>query len=72
MLTSDSLRERVGLVPQNPVLFDSTVMDNVRYGKITASDQEVYDACRAACIHDKIEEFTDGLSLYSLSIQNSH
>ncbi|KAL6868753.1 hypothetical protein ACO1O0_000070 [Amphichorda felina] len=51
---------RVGVVPQNPILFDDTIMSNVRYGKITASDEEVYDACRAACIHDMIGEFTDG------------
>jgi ABC-type multidrug transport system fused ATPase/permease subunit len=37
-------------------------MNNIRYGKITASDEEVYDACRAASIHDKIEEFADGRS----------
>lgn len=55
-----SLRDRVGVVPQNPILFDDTIMSNVRYGKITASDEEVYDACRAACIHDMIGEFTDG------------
>ncbi|GAO18997.1 hypothetical protein UVI_02060690 [Ustilaginoidea virens] len=34
-------------------------MNNVRYGNITASDEEVFDACRAACIHDKINTFTN-------------
>ncbi|KAG6025812.1 hypothetical protein E4U41_001451 [Claviceps citrina] len=55
-----SLRDRIGIVPQNPILFDDTIMNNVRYGRITASDEEVFDACRAACIHDKIEGFTHG------------
>jgi ABC-type multidrug transport system fused ATPase/permease subunit len=55
-----SLRDRVGVVPQDPVLFDDTIMNNVRYGKITATDEEVFEACRAACVHDKIEDFTDG------------
>ncbi|KAI6779317.1 uncharacterized protein J7T54_000415 [Emericellopsis cladophorae] len=55
-----SLRERIGVVPQSPVLFDDTIMSNVRYGRITATDEEVHDACRAACIHDKILEFSDG------------
>ncbi|KAH7310442.1 heavy metal tolerance protein [Stachybotrys elegans] len=55
-----SLRERIGVVPQSPILFDDTIINNVRYGKIMASDEEVYEACRAACIHDKIEGFTHG------------
>lgn len=42
------------------MLFDDTIMNNVRYGRITATDEEVYDACRAACIHDKITGFTCG------------
>jgi ABC-type transport system involved in Fe-S cluster assembly fused permease/ATPase subunit len=54
-----SLREHIGVVPQNPVLFNDTIMNNVRYGRITATDEEVHDACRAACIHDKILEFRD-------------
>lgn len=37
-------------------------MNNVRYGRITATDEEVYEACRAASIHDKIQGFTSGKS----------
>ncbi|KAF7552419.1 hypothetical protein G7046_g7413 [Stylonectria norvegica] len=55
-----SLRDRVGVVPQNPILFDDTIISNVRYGRITASDEEVFEACEAACIHDKIKGFTHG------------
>ncbi|WXC43411.1 hypothetical protein QX201_003170 [Fusarium graminearum] len=55
-----SLRDRIGVVPQSPILFDDTIMNNVRYGRITATDEEVYDACKAACIHDKIKGFTHG------------
>ncbi|EQL03194.1 heavy metal tolerance protein [Ophiocordyceps sinensis CO18] len=55
-----SLRERIGVVPQSPILFDDTIMNNVRYGKITASDEEVFEACKGACIHDKITGFTNG------------
>ncbi|KAI3547262.1 ABC transporter [Colletotrichum filicis] len=54
-----SLRDRIGLVPQNPVLFDDTIISNIRYARITASDDEVFEACKAACIHDKIMTFTD-------------
>jgi ABC-type multidrug transport system fused ATPase/permease subunit len=35
-------------------------MNNIRYAKLTASDEEVFDACKAACIHDKIMGFTEG------------
>jgi ABC-type transport system involved in Fe-S cluster assembly fused permease/ATPase subunit len=55
-----SLRDRIGVVPQSPILFDDTIINNVRYGRLTATDEEVYEACRAACIHDKIESFTNG------------
>ncbi|RDA87461.1 hypothetical protein CP532_2826, partial [Ophiocordyceps camponoti-leonardi (nom. inval.)] len=55
-----SLRDRIGVVPQSPILFDDTIINNVRYGRITATDEEVYEACRAACIHDKIKAFTNG------------
>ncbi|KAF5596382.1 vacuolar membrane HMT1 [Fusarium pseudocircinatum] len=55
-----SLRDRIGVVPQNPILFDDTIMNNVRYGRITATDEEVFEACQAACIHDKIKGFTHG------------
>ncbi|ODA77229.1 hypothetical protein RJ55_06856 [Drechmeria coniospora] len=57
---STTLRDRIGIVPQNPILFDDTIMNNVRYGRITASDEEVFEACKAACIHDKIKDFTNG------------
>lgn len=60
MLIKYSLRDRIGVVPQNPILFDDTIMNNVRYGRITATDEEVFEACEAACIHDKIKGFTHG------------
>ncbi|SPO03993.1 related to vacuolar membrane protein HMT1 [Cephalotrichum gorgonifer] len=55
-----SLRDRIGIVPQAPVLFNDTILNNIRYARITASDEEVFDACRAAWIHDKILSFSDG------------
>ncbi|KAK0104792.1 hypothetical protein ONS95_005061 [Cadophora gregata] len=59
-VTLDSLRERIGVVPQEPMLFNDTIMNNIRYARLSASDQEVHEACRAAVIHDKIESFPDG------------
>lgn len=55
-----SLRAHIGVVPQDTVLFNDTIRDNIRYGRISASDQEVEEAAMAADIHDKILAFPDG------------
>jgi ABC-type multidrug transport system fused ATPase/permease subunit len=55
-----SLRQHIGVVPQDPTLFNDSVMNNIRYSKIQATDEEVYEACKAAAIHDKIMSFPDG------------
>ncbi|KXX82234.1 Heavy metal tolerance protein [Madurella mycetomatis] len=55
-----SLRAQVGIVPQAPILFDDTIMNNVRYAKLNATDDEVYEACKAASIHEQILGFSDG------------
>lgn len=41
-------------------MFDDTVINNVRYARLSATDQEVFEACKAACIHDQILGFTNG------------
>ena len=50
----------IGMVDQSPALFASSVMENVRYGRPGATDEEVYDACRAANCHEFIQEFPNG------------
>ena len=50
-----SLRSAIGIVPQDTVLFNDSVLYNIRYGRTEASDEEVYEAARAAHIHDFIE-----------------
>src|SRR5919106_64535 len=50
-----SLRAAIGIVPQDTVLFNDTILYNIRYGRPEASDEEIYDAARAAHIHDFIE-----------------
>jgi ATP-binding cassette subfamily B protein/subfamily B ATP-binding cassette protein MsbA len=55
-----SLRERIALVPQQPVLFGGTIGDNIRYGRLQASDAEVAAAARAAHIHEFIERLPMG------------
>lgn len=59
-LTIDSLRKHIGIVPQDTVLFNESLMYNLKYSNQHAPDQEVFDACRAASIHDKIMSFPDG------------
>ncbi|MBI2502525.1 MAG: ABC transporter ATP-binding protein [Candidatus Latescibacteria bacterium] len=56
----DSLLSRIGVVPQETVLFSGTVRDNIRYGRPQASDEEVVAAARAAQAHDFILELPQG------------
>lgn len=58
-LTIDSVRRHIGVVPQDTVLFNESIMYNLRYANPEATDEQVYDACRAASIHDKILGFPD-------------
>jgi ABC-type transport system involved in Fe-S cluster assembly fused permease/ATPase subunit len=58
-VTQSSLREALGLVPQDPVLFNQTIRQNLRYAWLEATDAQIEDACRAAAIHDDIEGFPD-------------
>ncbi|KAL2819372.1 hypothetical protein BDW59DRAFT_122172 [Aspergillus cavernicola] len=60
--TIDSLRRHIGVVPQDTVLFNETLMYNLKYANPNATDEDVYEACRAASIHDKILSFPDGYS----------
>jgi ATP-binding cassette subfamily B protein/subfamily B ATP-binding cassette protein MsbA len=55
-----SLRERIGLVPQQPVLFSGTIADNIRYGRLDASDADVAAAARAAHVHDFVSKLAAG------------
>ncbi|HEY2882621.1 MAG TPA: ABC transporter ATP-binding protein [Pirellulales bacterium] len=53
------LRKQIGLVTQDPLLFDDTVFNNIRYGSPGASKQEVIDAARKAYAHKFIEELLE-------------
>jgi ABC-type multidrug transport system fused ATPase/permease subunit len=59
-LTLDSLRSQISMVPQEPVLFSGTVADNIRYGRLPATMEEIVAAARAANAHDFIERLPDG------------
>ncbi|KAA6415967.1 MAG: hypothetical protein FRX48_00686 [Lasallia pustulata] len=59
-VTLESLRDSIGVVPQDASLFNDTIMNNIRYSRLDATDDEVFDACKAAAIHNKVMTFTDG------------
>ncbi len=58
-LTQASLRAAIGIVPQDTVLFNDTILYNIHYGRPSATPEEVIDAARAAHIHDFIESLPD-------------
>ncbi len=60
MLTQDSVRAAIGIVPQDTVLFNDSIRYNIRYGRPSASDAEVEEAARSAHIHDFILTLPDG------------
>ncbi len=62
-----SLRSYIGVVPQDTVLFNDNIRENIRYGRMSASDQEVEEAAAAADIHHKILSFPNGRGLLSFS-----
>lgn len=59
-VTLDSLREQVGIVPQETVLFNGSVYDNILYGRLDATREEVEAAAKAANAHDFIMQLPDG------------
>ncbi len=58
--TVESVRNAVGLVEQDPFLFDGTIRDNIRYGDLAADESRVVAAARIAQVHDFIESLPDG------------
>ncbi|HEX4329526.1 MAG TPA: ABC transporter ATP-binding protein [Burkholderiales bacterium] len=60
-ITEDSLRQAIAVVPQDISLFHRTVLDNIRYGKPEASDEEVRVAADAACCRAFIEALPQGM-----------
>jgi ATP-binding cassette subfamily B protein len=59
-VTQDSLRSQLGVIPQEFTLFHRTIMENIRYGRIEATDEEVIQASKRAHAHDFIMRFPKG------------
>lgn len=63
-LSLHDLRQRIGIVPQDPVIFSSSAMENIRYGKPGASDAEVRAAAAAAFADEFIEKLPEGYDTF--------
>ncbi len=59
-VTQESLRRQIGLVPQDPFLFSGTIEENIRFGNLNATHEEVVAAARAVSAHDFIMHLKNG------------
>ena len=59
-VTLESLRKNIGIVSQDIILFNETVMDNIALGKLDATEEEIKEAAKAAYAHDFIKEMLHG------------
>jgi ABC-type multidrug transport system fused ATPase/permease subunit len=55
-----SLRSQIGIVPQDPFLFSGTIEENIRYGRLDATHEEIVESAKAAGVHDLIMRLEDG------------
>ena len=63
-LSLDSLRDRIGIVPQDSTVFSSSAMENIRYGRPEATDDEVIAAAKAAHAHDFLSQLPEGYQTF--------
>jgi len=63
-LSLHDLRQGIAIVPQDPVIFSANALENIRYGRATASDEEVLRAARAALVNEFIERLPDGFQTF--------
>ena len=59
-VSQDSLRQQISMIPQDPSLFHRTILENIRYGRIEASDDEVIEAAKKAHAHEFIIKSQQG------------
>ncbi len=63
-VTQESLRASIALVPQDPILFHRSLLENIRYGRPEASDEQVIAAAKLAHAHEFISKFKEGYDTY--------
>ncbi|MFA6991746.1 MAG: ABC transporter ATP-binding protein [Candidatus Gracilibacteria bacterium] len=63
-ITRKSLRKQIAFVPQDVSLFHRTILENIRYGNLKASDKEVIEAAKKAQAHEFIKSFPDGYKTF--------
>ncbi|MDO9235853.1 MAG: ABC transporter transmembrane domain-containing protein [Aquabacterium sp.] len=63
-LSLDDLREHIGIVPQDSTIFSTSAMENIRYGRPNATNQEVHAAAQAAHAHDFINALPEGYDTF--------
>ncbi len=63
-ITINSLRGHIGIVQQDIFLFDGTIRENIAYGKLNATDDEIWKAVRQAQLEDVILAQPDGLDTF--------
>ncbi|MHB1456722.1 MAG: ABC transporter ATP-binding protein [Armatimonadota bacterium] len=56
----ESLRKQIAIVPQETILFSTSIRDNIAYGRMSATDDEIYEAAKAANAHDFITGLSNG------------
>lgn len=59
-VTLETLRQNIGFIPQDPTLFHRSIMDNIRYGKFEASDEDAIEAAKQAYVHEFVSQLPDG------------
>lgn len=60
LVTQESLRQQITMIPQEPILFHRTLMENIRYGRLGATDDEVIEAAKKAHAHEFILQTEEG------------
>ncbi|MDR2688280.1 MAG: ABC transporter ATP-binding protein/permease [Azoarcus sp.] len=60
LMHQESLHAQIGLIPQDPSLFHRSLLENIRYGRMEASDEEVVEAARKAHAHEFISQMDEG------------
>ena len=59
-LTQESLRQNISIIPQEAILFHRSIKENIKYGNLEASEEEIYEAAKKAHIHDFIMSLPNG------------